>query len=123
MLQEEKVVVAEKDKKLLQGGSETIMLVDDEKDIVVFAKDALEKFGYKFLPFSNVVQAFQEFKLHPEQFDIVITGMTMPYMTGTELAHKDKAYAMGIAGYLEKPISMKDLIRKVRKVLSKKQNS
>ena len=73
---------------------------------------------------------------------MVITDMTMPYMTGTELAqklieikpdipiilctgyselvHKEKAYAMGIAGYLEKPVIMEDLIRVVRKVLSDK---
>jgi len=36
----------------------------------------------------------------------------------SELVHREKAYAMGIAGYLEKPISMEDLIRSVQKVLS-----
>jgi PAS domain S-box-containing protein len=142
VLTDEKVLVSEDDKEPLVGGDESIMLVDDEKDIVTYAKDALEKFGYKVEPFSNAVQAFQEFQMHPEQFDMVITDMTMPYMTGTELAqklieikpdipiilctgyselvHKEKAYAMGIAGYLEKPVIMEDLIRVVRKVLSEK---
>jgi PAS domain S-box-containing protein len=135
-------VVPEKDKEELKGGDESIMLVDDEKDIVTFTKDALEKFGYKVEPFSNAVQAYQEFQMHPDRFDIVITDMTMPYMTGTELAqkiieikpdtpiilctgyselvHREKAHAMGIAGYLEKPVTIKNLIRKVQKVISDK---
>ena len=68
--------------------------------------------------------------------------MTMPYMTGTELArklieirsdvpiilctgyseliHREKAYAMGIAEYLEKPVIMENLIRIVQRVLSSK---
>jgi two-component system cell cycle sensor histidine kinase/response regulator CckA len=122
------------------GGDENIMLVDDEKDIVIYTKDTLEKFGYNVQTFSNAVQALQEFQLHPDQFDIVITDMTMPYMTGTELAqklieikpdiriilctgyselvHRKKAWAMGITEYLEKPVIMEDLIRTVRKVLS-----
>ena len=142
LLKKEAVVVPEqdKDKEELRGGDENIMLVDDEKDIVIYTKDALEKFGYKVQSFSNAVQAFQEFQMHPDQFDIVITDMTMPYMTGTELAqklieikpdiriilctgyselvHRKKAWAMGITEYLEKPVIMEDLIRTVRKVLS-----
>ena len=80
--------------------------------------------------------------MHPDQFDVVITDMTMPYMTGTELAqkiieikpdipiilstgysqsvHREKAYAMGIAGYLDKPVEIEDMIRTIRKVLSDK---
>jgi len=72
----------------------------------------------------------------------VITDMTMPYMTGTELAqklleikpdiriilctgyselvHREKAWAMGITEYLEKPVTMDDLVRTVQKVLSDK---
>jgi PAS domain S-box-containing protein len=142
VLTDEQALVSKEDKEELKGGDESIMLVDDEKDIVTFAKDALEKFGYKVKPFSNAVQAFQEFKMQPDLFDIVITDMTMPYMTGTELAqklieikpdipiilctgyselvHKEKAYAMGIAGYLEKPVIIEDLIRIVRNTLSEK---
>jgi CheY-like chemotaxis protein len=142
VLTDEQVLVSKEDKEELKGGDESIMLVDDEKDIVTFAKDALEKFGYKVKPFSNAVQAFQEFKMQSDLFDIVITDMTMPYMTGTELAqklieikpdipiilctgyselvHKEKAYAMGIAGYLEKPVIIEDLIRIVRNTLSEK---
>ena len=142
VLPEKAVVVLEKNKEPLKGGDESVMLVDDEKDIVTLTKTALEKFGYKVKPFSNAVQAFQEFQMHPDQFDIVITDMTMPYMTGTELAqkiieikpdipiilstgysqsvHREKAYAMGIAGYLDKPVEIEDMIRTIRKVLSDK---
>ena len=142
VLKEEAVVVAEQDKEPLKGGNESIMLVDDEKDIVTITKGALEKFGYKVVPFSNAVQAFQEFQMHSDQFDIVITDMTMPYMTGTELVqniieirpdipiilctgyseliNREKAHAMGVAEYLQKPVEMENLLRTIRKVLSAK---
>ena len=142
VMTEEEVMVPTEDKEPLKGGDERIMLVDDEMNIVTFTKDSLEKFGYHVTPFTNAVQAFQDFERHPDQYDLVITDMTMPYMTGTELAkklieirldvpiilctgyselvHREKAYAMGIMEYLEKPVIMADLIRTVRRVLSGK---
>ncbi len=142
VMTEEAVMVPTQDKKPLKGGDERIMLVDDEMNIVTFTKDALEKFGYHVTPFTNAVQAFQDFERHPDRYDIVITDMTMPYMTGTELAkklieirsdvpiilctgyselvHREKAYAMGITEYLEKPVIMENMIRTVRRVLSSK---
>jgi PAS domain S-box-containing protein len=140
IMTEKTASIPEEEKEPLEGGDERVMLVDDEMNIVAFTKDALEKFGYKVTPFTNAVQAYQDFQLHPDQYDIVITDMTMPYMTGTELAkkiieiradipiilctgyseliHKEKAYAMGIAKYLEKPIIIENLIRTVRRVLT-----
>ncbi len=142
VMTEEAIMVPEEDKEPLKGGDERVMLVDDEMNIVTFTKDSLEKFGYHVTPFTNAVQAFQDFERHPDQYDIVITDMTMPYMTGTELAkklieirpdipiilctgyselvHRDKAYAMGITEYLEKPVIMDNLLRTVRRVLSGK---
>ncbi len=139
---EEPIQLTESHKEPLTGGSERIMLVDDEKDILVSTQEALEKFGYSVEVFSNGVQAFQVFKAQPDQFDAVITDMTMPYMTGTELArklieikstipiilctgysqiiHKEKAYAMGITKYLEKPVPLEDLIRSIQNVFSDK---
>ena len=89
--------------------------------------------------FTNGVQALQDFQAQPDQYDIIITDMTMPYMTGAKLAQKvieiradipvilctgyseliyrEKAMAMGISEYCEKPIMMNVLLRKVRQVL------
>ena len=119
-----------------------IMLVDDEMNIVTVTRESLTSYGYQVTPFTNAVQAFQDFQRNPGQYDIVITDMTMPYMTGTELAkklieirpdipiilctgyseliHREKAYAMGITEYLEKPVIMDNLLRTVRRVLSGK---
>jgi PAS domain S-box-containing protein len=128
------------EKEPLLGGEERIMLVDDEMHILKFTKESLEKYGYHVSTFTNAVQAFQDFQRYPEQYDIVITDMTMPYMIGTELAkklieirsdipiilctgyselvNKEKALAMGITEYLEKPVIMDNLIRIIQKVFS-----
>jgi len=77
--------------------------------------------------------------LAPEKFDIVITDMTMPNMTGVQLAQKlleirpdipiiictgfstkiddEKAKAAGIRGYITKPIVKSELAKKIREVL------
>ena len=142
VMTEEAVMVPAEDKEPLVGGDERIMLVDDEMNIVTVTRESLTNYGYQVTTFTNAVQAFQDFERHPEQYDIVITDMTMPYMTGTELAkklieirpdipiilctgyseliHRDKAYAMGITEYLEKPVIMDNLLRTVRRVLSGK---
>ncbi len=123
----------------LTGGNETIMLVDDEAKIVDVAKRNLARSGYEVCWFTNGVQAWQEFQQSPGKYDLVVTDMTMPYMTGAELAMKvlelrpdlpviictghsalinrEKALAMGIKAYCEKPLNMKRLLNIVRNVL------
>ncbi|MFA6464988.1 MAG: PAS domain-containing protein [Desulfurivibrionaceae bacterium] len=125
----------------LSGKGERILFVDDEEQIRTFAEMLFSKHGYQVSTFSNGVQALEEFRNHPDQFDLVITDMTMPHMTGAELAQKilgirpdvpiilctgqselidrEKAFAMGVRAYLNKPVLQHDFLSAIRKALEK----
>ncbi len=125
-------------KEPIKGGSERIMFVDDEEKIANIAHEVLTKYGYKVTLCTNGAQALQEFEKHMDQYDLVITDMSMPHMNGvelikrilklrphfpvilcsgfSELINKEKADAMG-ANYIQKPVVMSELVRTVRKVL------
>jgi len=122
-----------------QGGDETIMLVDDDEQILVMGKEILEKYGYKVHMFTNGVKALKAFQLEPQKFDLIITDMTMPLMTGIELSeniftvrpdlpiilctghsdltNREHSLAMGIRAYIEKPMNTASILRSIRKVL------
>nr|NJM02884.1 PAS domain S-box protein [Desulfobacula sp.] len=73
------------------SGSESILLVDDEKELLEAVKELLEDLGYAVSAFTNPVEALEAFRLNPGGVDIVITDMTMPGITGLELAKKSGA--------------------------------
>jgi PAS domain S-box-containing protein len=124
----------------LTGKGERILFVDDEAQICAFAEQIFSKHGYQMTTFVNGVQALAEFQSHPGQFDLVITDMTMPQMTGAELAQKifairpdipiilctgqselinrEKALALGVCAYLNKPVLQHDFLSAVRKALA-----
>ena len=124
------------------GGTERILLVDDDETIGSMAKKQLESLGYQVIMLTSGVEAAETFYKAPKDFDLVVTDMTMPNMTGAELSQeflkirpdipiilcsgfselidKDKAIDIGIQEYLIKPISRKDLAWAVRKALDKK---
>jgi len=126
----------------LIGGKERILLIDDEYDILEIEKEMLEKLGYTVTTRDKVREARKLFAKQPEQFDLVITDMTMPDMTGdklagelrkirfdipiiictgfSELISRDKIESKGIKAFLTKPVSMKDLSTITRKVLDEK---
>ena len=129
-------------KEPLEGGNERIMIVDDEQAIININKEALTHHGYTVTAFPDGVQALQEFRKHPDRYDLVITDMAMPYMEGTELAqklmeirpnipiilssgysemlNKAKIEAMGIKEFIRKPVVLSNLLRTTRKVLDMK---
>jgi PAS domain S-box-containing protein len=126
-------------KEPIKGGSERIMFVDDEEKIANIAHEVLTKYGFKVTLCANGAQALQEFEKEPDQYDLVITDMSMPHMNGvelikkilklrphfpvilcsgfSELINKEKADAMGV-NYIQKPVVMSELVRTVRKVLN-----
>jgi len=126
---------------LLTGGDEHILLVDDEQDILNIETEMLKTLGYAVTATNNPKDALETFAKHPEQFDLVITDMTMPAMTGdkfikelekivpniptilctgySELISKEKAASLGINEFLMKPISMVDFSNTIRGVLDK----
>ena len=122
-----------------QTGTERILLVDDEEPIVHLEKQLLERLGYKVTMRVNSLEALEAFKANPDAYDLILTDMTMPNMTGDQLArkliairpdipiiictgfseriNKDMAKAMGIKGFLMKPVVKSEMARMVRKVL------
>ncbi len=128
-------------KEKIQGGTEQILLVDDENVIIKMEKQMLERMGYKVVSCTNSIEALETFRANPYKFDLVITDMAMPNMPGDKLAaeltlirpdipillctgfseiiSEDKAMAIGIKGFLMKPVVMKNLSKKIRDVLDK----
>jgi len=126
----------------IQKGDERILLVDDEDIIVRIEKQMLERLGYHVTVRTSSIDALEAFRMQSEKYDLVITDLTMPNMTGDKLAgelikirseipvilctgfsemmSKEKAESLGIKGFLMKPVVVKDLSNMIRKVLDKK---
>jgi DNA-binding NtrC family response regulator len=125
----------------LFNGAGTILFVDDEKSIRIMAKIMLKRLGYKVETIPDPKNALGLFQSKPDMFDLVITEMIMPQMTGLKLYEKlqeirsnvpviicsghstfideAKAKKLGIAGYVMKPMSMTRLEKAIRKALDK----
>jgi signal transduction histidine kinase/CheY-like chemotaxis protein len=123
-------------------GNERILLIDDEEQIISMEQQMLENLGYQVTALTDSVEALDEFAKQPQNFDLVITDMTMPHMTGDELAQKlldikpdipvilctgfnediteEKALSMGIQKFVMKPVIKNDLATSIRTVLDQK---
>jgi nitrogen-specific signal transduction histidine kinase len=123
----------------LPSGSERVLLVDDETMLVDMGRQVLTRLGYQVTACTNSVEALQHFQNDPAAFDLVITDMTMPHLTGKELATallkikpalpiilctgfsetitEETAKRIGIKAFILKPIVMSDLAETMRKVL------
>jgi len=123
----------------IKGGSERILFVDDEESMVNLNRQRLELLGYQVKSTTKPVEALEWFKAEPNQFDVIITDMTMPRMTGDRLAIEvlkirphmpviictgysermsaKKAEALGARKYVEKPIGIRNLASAIREVL------
>lgn len=69
-------------------GTECILLVDDEENLVFGTERMLKRLGYKVIAQTDPLVALQLFRSAPEQFDLIITDQAMPHMNGTELARE-----------------------------------
>ncbi|MFH1020715.1 MAG: PAS domain S-box protein [Pseudomonadota bacterium] len=74
--------------KPLQTGTEKLLLVDDEEQITQHGQIFLETLGYQVTSCNDPTEAFSLFSNEPNRFDLVITDMTMPKMTGALLSQK-----------------------------------
>ncbi|MCP4023788.1 MAG: PAS domain-containing protein, partial [Desulfobacteraceae bacterium] len=70
----------------IETGIETILLVDDEESVVKLEGQILSRLGYQVTQSTKSTEALNLFKTGPEDFDLVITDMTMPDLTGDQLA-------------------------------------
>lgn len=123
----------------LEAGSERILFVDDEDEIVRTGRLMLERFGYQVTATTSSQEALRIFREQPENFDLVITDQTMPQLTGMRLAEEiralraeipvvlttgfseevteDRWKQVGINRLVMKPVVGRDLHRIIRSVL------
>jgi PAS domain S-box-containing protein len=80
----------------ITGGKERILFVDDEEMLVELGKSMLTGMGYDVIGRTSSLEALKLFQSSPDQFDLVITDMTMPNMTGIELAREIMRIRPGI---------------------------
>jgi PAS domain S-box-containing protein len=126
----------------LPTGSERLLVVDDEEAITTMLETILTHFGYHPTVSNNSQMALALIEQDPMAFDLLLTDMTMPHLTGFELAqkalairadlpvilctgfselvNKEQAQALGIRAYLTKPVSVQELSQTMRKVLDAK---
>jgi PAS domain S-box-containing protein len=120
-------------------GNERVLFVDDEKPLADLGKLMLERLGYDVSTRTSSLEALEVFKARADEFDLVITDMTMPNMTGNKLAQelmkirpdipiilctgysqqitRESVLKMGIKELILKPIVMDDLAEIVRRNL------
>jgi PAS domain S-box-containing protein len=125
--------------ELPKGKGERILLVDDEEALSAIMEKILGYLGYRTVAKLNGVEALDAFKAEPDSFDLVICDYKMPFMTGEDLSMEilsirrnipiilctgysdnftaEKAMAMGIRGYIMKPVAMRNLAQTVRDTL------
>jgi PAS domain S-box-containing protein len=125
--------------RTIPKGKESILFVDDEPDLVRIGITMLDYLGYSAVGKTNSIAAFEAFQEQPERFDLVITDLTMPSMTGIELASKilsirpdipvilstgfspvillEEVKAMGIRELIMKPMVIHELAQAVRRTL------
>jgi len=123
----------------LPRGQERILFVDDEPQIVKMASRILGQLGYSVTTRTSSIEALELFRSKPSGYDLVISDVTMPQMTGDHLSKElmlirpdipvilctgyskkiseGKAAELGIKALAYKPIVKKDLATTVRKVL------
>jgi len=127
----------------LAKGHERVLFVDDELPICEMGEQVLTRLGYQVTARTSSVEALALFQAKPDEFDIVITDMTMPNLTGDKLAaaliqvrpnipivlctgysrviSEEKAAAIGIKAFAMKPLTIEDLSKTIRKVLDQAQ--
>ena len=74
----------------LQGGCGRILLVDDEEQVVQVTGEILQSLGYEVVGKTSPREALQLFSSSPQEFDLVLTDLTMPGLTGLELSQQVK---------------------------------
>ena len=128
-----------KTKDPIVGGSQRILFVDDEEQLVKLSDRMLAQLGYQVTARMDCRDALKIFQADPRAFDLVITDYTMPHMTGMDLARallqirpnipiilctgyselvdENSAKAMGISAYAMKPLDRSKIARLIRNVL------
>ena len=129
----------QEDTAKMPRGKERILFVDDEESLLTIGRRMLGRLGYQVELAMNPVHALERFRSNPDRYDLVLTDMTMPHMTGAALSaeikrirkgtpviictgysaliDEEKAKNMGVEAYVMKPFVMRDIANTIRDVL------
>lgn len=127
--------------ELLCSRKERVLLIDDEELVLITLQQALQRTGYQVTAFRDSLEACRRFREKPDAFDIVLTDMTMPGLSGVDLARQmlavrgdmpiilctgysdivdeHEAKRIGIREMLFKPSNIFDINRSIRRVLGR----
>ena len=141
-IMERQMVSETEELKALPTGSECILFVDDEDTLIDLGKNMLKKLGYRVETWTRPFEALESFRADPHKFDLVISDMTMPSMTGdilttqlrqiradipiiictgySERINERRAEELGIQDLIMKPFTIRRLAKTVREVLDQK---
>lgn len=131
----------ENDHSVQHGGNEHVLVVDDEKTIVTIVSRTLKKHGYSVTTATNGMEAWELFRKDPLSFDLIVSDLTMPQLSGVDLAEDvfalranmpfilmsgytssfsiDKAKVVGVVAFAQKPLVVNELLTKVRQVIDR----
>ncbi len=123
-------------------GTERILFIDDELPIADMSRQRLSLLGYRVTAVTSSLEALERLSACPNDFDLIITDMSMPRLSGDQLAVEakkrkpgipiilctgyskkitsEKAASMGISAMLMKPVAVSEMAETIRKVLDKK---
>lgn len=123
----------------LPHGKGCVIYVDDEEPIALLGGEMLASIGYEVAVYSNSLDALHAFRVNPGRFDLVITDMTMPNMTGVNLSkeirkirsdipiilttgfservNEEELRKIGIQEFLMKPVSLATLAQTIKYVI------
>ncbi len=125
-------------------GNERILFVDDERMIAYLEQTLLEELGYDVRAFTSSTEALDAFQEDPDAFDLVVTDLSMPQLTGTAFAREiltlrpdvpiilcsgfydadttERVHKLGIREFIKKPISTEELAKTIRRLLDSYKN-
>ncbi|MFN2356284.1 MAG: ATP-binding protein [Desulfotignum sp.] len=134
--------VVASDMDALPGGSETILLVDDQAEIINVGKNFLSRLGYKPITARNGLEAVEIFRMYQDEISLVILDIAMPKMGGKKTldlirqirenikvlvtmgqiadGEVEDLLSQGCHGFIQKPFSMYEFSKAIRNVLDKR---
>ncbi len=139
LIEKQAAAASQREASLLPKGSERILLVDDDVWVAEVCRSMLERLGYRITLKTDSEAAMEEFRANSHTYHLVISDMTMPHLTGADLAKaflairselpfilctgfselidEAKAREIGIRALIMKPIEFSVLAETVRAVL------
>jgi Na+/proline symporter/signal transduction histidine kinase/CheY-like chemotaxis protein len=124
-----------------KGGTETLLIAEDDREVRKLTKDVLEAYGYKVIEAADGEDAVNQFFIHKDEIRLLLLDVIMPKKNGREVYEKvkqmkpdirvlftsgytaDTIHRTGVLeeglNFVAKPLSPNELLKKIREVLEK----